>query len=115
MKHNDEELIELNDGNEIEYRFLLNKLATSLFVHTSEKTLSGNMVTDFKELEDEYDLPAGFIDGSVASDVESKVYELYGEMVAEIDVSDNSFDLTLWDSFVCGYTECDACLDQDDE
>lgn len=115
MAHNDNGLIKLETGSTIGYRSLLNKLATSLFAHTSVESMSGNMITDFSELEGEHDLREGFITKEFAEDISERVQELYGEMVAEIEVEEDAFDLTLYDSFVCGYTECDSCLDDDEE
>lgn len=125
MKHyGKNELIELTSKNHIQYEFLLSKIASYLYVETAHSTTTNNWTTYFDEIEECFELPAGFIDEQVADDIETEIYELFPDQIAEIDIvyetGDNDkqgnrfFDITLYDAYIPGYTEIDACIEENE-
>ncbi len=128
MNYKKGDIIELKDGNHIEYETLIIKLAVSLFVETSNNTTTNNWTTYFEELEQSYELEDGFIDREIADDIISKLYELFPDMIAEDEIyyeeggydeeagyykeCDRYFDITLYENFCTGYVEDDQCIEE---
>lgn len=108
MKYQD--IIKLKTGDFIRYDDLLNKIASFCFVECSEKTSSNNWALDFEDIEKTFYLKEGFITEEIASIIEKRIYELFGDMVAYIEIGLSYIDITLYDDFCCGYVFEDQAL-----
>lgn len=98
------EIIELTNGNHIEYGDLLNKIATYLFVETSKNTPTNNRTTYFGEIEEFYSLEDGFIDEEMANDIIERLYENFDKMIADHDIY---YEKGGYDEDKGYYVECD--------
>ena len=88
MKHENTEIVELKGDLQVamQYENLIAKLATSIYVDSACQTSTCAWNTYCDDLEREYGLEPGFIDEDVAQDIESKLYEVFGECIAQIEI-----------------------------
>lgn len=120
------EIIELTNGNHIEYGDLLNKIATYLFVETSKNTHTNNRTTYFGEIEEFYSLEDGFIDEEMANDIIERLYDNFNKMIANCGIyyetggydedkgyyveCDRYFDITLYEDYCTGFVDYDQAI-----
>lgn len=118
MKYDFDKVIKLNgfEGVGIQYKFLLGKIATFLFVETSHNTSTNNWDLTSDEIEETFSLEKGFIDDEIAKDIVKTLEYIYCDMAASIEFYNDEgiihFDITLYDSFCCGFVQMDACLEE---
>lgn len=97
------------EGYTIEKKDLLKKVATFIFVNTNNNTNYGTWCTDFEEIEDALGLPFGWVKDNVKK-IEDTIYDVYGEMVADMEIADEQFDVNLYHDYIGGYIEDDQAL-----
>ena len=124
MKHENTEIIELKGDLQVamQYENLIAKLATSVYVETASQTTTCAWNTYCDDLEEEYGLEPGFIDEDVADDIQSKLYEVFGECIAEIEIIFEKrdginkevtryIDVTLYTNYCTGILEDDCSVE----
>lgn len=102
--------IRLKTGDLIRYDDLLNKIASFCFVECSSNTSTNNWVLDFEDIESTFYLENDFITKAFAAAIENRIYKLFGEMVASIEIGSSYIDITLYDDFCCGFVCDDQAL-----
>lgn len=105
----------------VEKSVLIAKIATYLFVTTSNETGTGNWCTSTEEVAEALAIPEEFVKENVHAIVD-ELWQDYGDdLIAEINIENDPdgdmlyFDITLWHCAICGFIDDDACYEEEAE
>ena len=97
----------------IEEDTLISKIATFIFVTTSNETSTGNWCTTGEEIAEGLQIPYLFVIRHV-KEIEEELWGMFGDdLIADLEVYDQDddvcFDVNLWHCAIAGFIQDDAC------
>ena len=123
MNYSDTDIIELGGDIQvaITYKNLLAKIATYIYCTAARETTTCCWCVDMEEIEEYFALEPGWIDEEIADDIDSALYEYFGNFIAESYVvfergdseheCERYFDVDLFTNYCMGILQDDCSIE----